>query len=160
VCTTALITQYYNECISSAGPCSFQTGSAEMKACAQCLTSQFTDATWGPLVVTPGLISTNNAGCLAILDPSQMACAQAIEAEMECVYAACDPVCGNTSSDPGFDGWVTCSAAANECGCQSWFAASNCGQALASASSPAAPCFIEQTFEDGYYTMATLFCGP
>jgi len=159
-CTMAMLTDYYQQCLStsSAQGCTFGMDPAS-QACLSCLDSSFTDPVWGPLVAGVGEIGTNTAGCIVLLDPGAMSCAQAIEAQDECVHAACDNVC--TASDPSsFDSWVTCSAAANGCGCEPYFKAADCVKALAGAQSPAAPCLVGQTFEDLYYSVSAIFCGP
>jgi hypothetical protein len=161
VCTMAMLTAYYTDCLdeNDAGDCAeFGADPAEM-ACLSCLTSNFTDPTWGPLVFGEAEISTNTAGCIALLDPGAMPCALAVEAQDECIHAACDQVCQG-GDDTGFDSWVTCSAAANSCGCASYFQAADCVQTLAGAQSPVAPCLVGQTFEDLYYSVSAVFCGP
>lgn len=163
-CSPALIDQFYQDCLSTNGgqTCtSFGSGSDPAhQACAACIMSQFGDAQWGPLVYSANLIDTNEAGCIALLDPSLLTCAQAVEADMECQHAACDPVCGG-GSDSTFDQWVTCSAAANACGsvCASYFAAADCVKKIAASTSPAKPCLVGQTFADFYYATAGVFCG-
>jgi hypothetical protein len=163
LCTSTMITQFYEECVSTSGPgtCadfSGDAGAANM-ACAACLESQYSDAEWGPLVYNAdNIVETNLAGCIAILDPAAQACAQSVESVSECEHAACDPVC-NAASDPNFDEWVTCSSAANTCSCAPSFQAAMCTKMLAVPSSPASPCLIGKDFEDFYYVVAPLFCG-
>jgi hypothetical protein len=162
VCTPALVDQYYQDCLSVNSPqtcTSFGMGAdAAHKACQQCIVSQFTDGQWGPLVYSQNVVDTNSAGCIAVLDPSLTDCAKAVEADMECQHAACDPVCGGGSFS-SFDQWVTCTAAANACGCMSYFAAADCVKKIASSNSPARPCLVGQTFADFYYATAAIFCG-
>lgn len=161
LCTAALIDQYYDQCLAPAlgVSCADYASDTAHQGCQTCLESQLTDSKWGPLVFSAGLIETNESGCIALLDPTALSCAQAVQAADECEHAACDPVCG-PGSDAAFDDWVTCSAAANACGCQSWFQASDCVKSLAGAQSAAAPCLVGQTFEDLYYSVAAVFCGP
>lgn len=159
-CTTALIAEYYDACLSSMGSCAaFLQGDAAHAACQACLTSYFGDSQWGPLVNGPDEVETNTSGCIALLDPGAIDCAKAIQAQDQCQHAACDTVCSGSSAS-GFDSWVTCSAAANGCGCTSWFQAAQCVQSLSGAKSPAAPCLVGQTFQDLYYSVAAAFCGP
>jgi hypothetical protein len=162
MCTPGLIDQYYQDCLSTNGSqqcTSFgPNADAAHMACAQCIGSQFSDAHWGPLVYSQNVIDTNGAGCIALLDPSLIDCAKAVEADMECQHAACDPVCG-IGTAAGFDDWVTCTAAANACGCTSYFAAADCVKKIASSSSPARPCLVGQTFVDFYYATVAVFCG-
>jgi hypothetical protein len=164
LCTTAMLDAYYADCLDTddttmPGDCSaFGVDPAE-QACEACLTSSFTDPTWGPLVAGVADVETNTSGCIALLDPGAIPCAQALQAADECEHAACDQVCAG--GDPsGFDSWVTCSSASNSCGCAPYFAATDCVKALAGAQSPAAPCLVGQTFQDLYYSVAAVFCGP
>jgi hypothetical protein len=128
-------------------------------ACGRCLRSQFGDARWGPLILSPGEIETNVAGCIALLDPSAIECARTLEAQTECQHAACEPVC-SASSDLGFEQRVQCFSAANECSCKSWFLAADCAKPIATSAGPAAQCLVAQTFEDSYDFVAQVFCGP
>jgi hypothetical protein len=161
LCTPALIDEFYQDCLGTgAGPCSVfgPAGDAAHQACGRCMTSGIDDAAWGPVVASPGLVETNGAGCIALLDPSAIDCAKAVQALDECEHAACDPTC-NAASGPAFDDWVQCSAAANACGCAPWLAASNCTQAIAADAGPAAACLVGQTFQDFFEITAQVFCG-
>jgi hypothetical protein len=161
-CSAALIDEFYTDCLDTNGSQQCSTfganGDAAHQACAACLQSQYTDASWGPLVYSPGEVETNESGCIALLDPAAMSCAQSVQADDECQHAACDPVCG-IGDDQSFDGYVTCTAAANSCGCEPFFQAAMCAKMLGYAQSPAAPCLVGQTFQDVYYQIAAAFCG-
>jgi hypothetical protein len=162
-CTAQLLDDFYTGCLSTNGPQSCSDfgpgGDAAHQACGKCLQSQFTDSQWGPLVYARDDVETNTAGCIALLDPSQTACAKAIESVAECEHAACDAICGAGGSG-GFDQYVQCTAASNTCGCKSYFDASQCQKAIAAGGGPATPCLVGQTFEDFYYATAAVFCGP
>jgi hypothetical protein len=163
LCTSAMITSYYEACIPTSGPGTCADfgpdAGAANSACAACLASQYTDPAWGPLIFNmDGIVESNTAGCLFLLDPSTQACAESVESVDECEHAACDPVC-NAASDPDFDQWVTCASAANTCSCAPSFQAAMCTKMLAVPSSPASPCLIGKDFEDFYYVVAPLFCG-
>ncbi len=162
VCTPALIDQFYTECLSPSGDpscASFgMSADAAHAACAQCLQSNYGDAQWGALVYTRWTIDSNSPGCIALTDPTWTSCAQAMEADGECGHAACDTVCGGNGS-ASFDQWVTCSAAANSCGCAPQFAALDCQKQLLASHSPARACLLAQTFGDSYYAIAPVFCG-
>ncbi|MGH7435732.1 MAG: hypothetical protein ACRENE_08660 [Polyangiaceae bacterium] len=161
-CSPDLIDQFYTECLSPSGDqacASFGTSAdAAHAACAQCLKSSYGDSQWAALVYTPWTIDTNGPGCIALTDPTWTACAQAMEADGECAHAACDTVCSGDGS-ASFDQWVTCSAAANSCGCAAEFAALDCQKQLLASHSPARACLLAQTFGDSYYAIAPVFCG-
>jgi hypothetical protein len=160
-CTTALIDEYYTDCLAEGGTqdCSAFDTDAAHEACQSCLVSNFTDPQWAALVYGEGEIETNTSGCIALLDPAAIDCAMAVQAEDQCQHAACDAICGAGNAS-GFDDWVTCSAAANGCDCGSWFQGADCVKSLAGAQNPAAPCLVGQTFQDYYYSVAAVFCGP
>lgn len=161
-CSPALIDEYYQNCLSVGGmqACdAFGPGADQAHlACGNCISSNFGDSTWGPLVHSANVLETNGAGCIALLDPSALDCAKAVQANDECEHAACDPVCGATNA-VAFDEWDQCGAAANTCGCSSWFAASNCVKAIAADGGPAAQCLVGQTFQDFFSVVAAVFCG-
>jgi hypothetical protein len=161
-CTPQLIDEFYTSCLStnSSQLCAaFNTmADAAHQACGKCLTSQYADAQWGPIVYAKDDVETNTAGCIALLDPSQIDCAKAIESLLECNHAACDDICSGASA-PGFDQFVQCTAASNTCGCKTYFDASQCQKKVAQGGGPAAPCLVGQTFEDFYYATAAVFCG-
>jgi hypothetical protein len=162
VCSDELIAAFYEGCVATdgSGDCSAfgPGGDAAHQACAACLASPFGGATWGPIVTSANLIETNESGCIALLDPSALACAEAVQALDECEHAACDLVC-HAGTDATFDDWVQCSAAANGCGCAPELAATSCVQAIAAGNGPAAECLVGQTFEDLFEITADVFCG-
>ncbi|MGA7124255.1 MAG: hypothetical protein WBY94_29405 [Polyangiaceae bacterium] len=161
-CTPALIDEYYQNCLSVGGTqaCDAFGGGADQahQTCAGCISSNFGDPTWGPLVRSGGVVETNGSGCIALVDPSAIDCAKAVQANDECEHAACDPVC-RAGSAAAFDQWDQCGAAANTCGCGSWFAASNCVQDIAADGGLAAQCLVGQTFQDFFSVTAAVFCG-
>jgi hypothetical protein len=157
-----MIDEYYQNCLAAggAGSCAaFGPGAdATHQSCGKCLSSGFSDATWGPVVHSVNLVETNGAGCIALLDPSALDCVKAAQALEQCEHAACDPVC-SASSASAFDDWIQCSTAANACGCKSWFQASDCIKQIAADGGPAAQCLIGQTFQDFFAVTAAVFCG-
>jgi hypothetical protein len=161
-CSAALISAFYEGCIAAGGggDCTAfgPGGDAAHQACAACLTSPFANATWGPIVTSANILETNESGCIALLDPSAIDCAKAVQALDECEHAACDPVC-HAGTDATFDQWVQCSSAANGCGCAPELAATACVQGIAAGTGPAARCLVGQTFQDLFEVTATAFCG-
>lgn len=161
-CTPALIDEYYQNCLSAGGvqACdAFSLGADQAhRACARCVSSNFGDPTLGPLVRSANVLESNGAGCIALLEPSAIDCAKSVQAMDQCEHAACDPVCGAANA-MAFDEWDQCAAAANACGCSSWFAASDCVKEIAADGGPAAQCLVGQTFEDFFSVAASVFCG-
>jgi hypothetical protein len=161
-CTPAMIDEYYQDCLSIGGAqacTAFGPGvDPAHQACGKCISSNFGDPTWGPLVRSANIFEANGSGCMALLDPSALDCAKSVQALDQCERAACDPVCG-AGSATAFDEWDQCTAAANACGCKSWFAASNCVKDVAADGGPAAACLVGQTFQDFFSVTAAAFCG-
>ncbi len=161
-CSAVLVAEYYQDCLADGGSAACSAfgpaGDAPHQACARCLVSGFGDAAWGPLVESAALVETNEAGCIALLEPSAIDCAKAVQALDQCEHAACDTTCHGGSAAE-FDDWVQCSAAANACGCASELAASDCIHAVAADAGPAAGCLVGQTFQDFFEVTANAFCG-
>jgi len=161
-CTPALIDEYYQNCLSIGGAqaCDAFGSAADQahQACGACISSDFGDLGWAPIVRSAHVVEANGAGCIALLDPSAIDCAKAVQALDQCEHAACDPVCGAASA-MAFDDWDQCTAAANACGCKSWFGASDCIKQITADGGPAAQCLIGQTFEDFFSVAAEVFCG-
>jgi hypothetical protein len=162
-CPPSMIDEYYQNCLAigtSAGCDAFgPAADAAHQACRRCLSRNFGDSVWGPVIESTNKVETNQAGCIFLLDPSSLDCAKAVEAAAECEHAACDPVCGAENAT-AFDDWIQCSATANACACQSLFAAADCVKQIAADAGAAAPCLVGQTFQDFFVVTAGLFCGP
>jgi hypothetical protein len=63
-------------------------------ACIACLLSPAASRVWAPIITTLGNVELFNiGGCIALADPTQLACAQAVQAAFECEMAACFSLC-------------------------------------------------------------------
>jgi len=170
-CTGLLINDYYNACLGSDASqesCDEDWGAGEDAAhatCQSCILTPSSASLWGPLIDygtgadggAGGTVSVNVAGCVQILDPSQLPCAMSVEEADECQHAACDPGCP-VSDAASFADWQACIQASG--------AQDECGPYLQSAScvngedaGPAAACVTGQTFEDVFFSIASVFCG-
>jgi hypothetical protein len=170
-CTSLLINDYYNACLGSMASqesCDEDWGAGEDAAhatCQSCILTSSTASMWGPLVDygtgadggAGGTVSVNVAGCVEILDPSQLSCAMSVQEADECQHAACDPGCP-VSDATSFADWQACIGATggqSECGAYLQSAACVNGE----DAGPAAACVTGKTFEDVFFSIATVFCG-
>jgi hypothetical protein len=73
--------------------------SASDQACLTCLSSNESDATYGPLVLLPTEELINVAGCIALAEGKTdgSGCGGALQADEQCQRAACFPICVMTS---------------------------------------------------------------
>jgi hypothetical protein len=141
--------------------------------CYSCLFTQRSDQTWGALVYGNNITFLNTSGCLALFgDPN---CAKAEQALGFCSYAACDPRCMVTdffAPDHGstLQDWQACDCSPNGGMCTPGSANGQGGpcSSFVTAVNNACPvdagnaesiCFNFQSFQDGYFLYAPLFCG-
>jgi hypothetical protein len=169
-CNELLLNDYYASCLgpsSSQNACDQSWGAGEDPAHATCQTCILTPASasvWGPLVDygtggdggAGGTVSVNVAGCVEILDPSQLTCAMSVQLADECQHAACDPGCP-VSDTASFADWQACIAASAQGGCLAYLQSAACVNA--EDAGPAAACVTGQTFEDEFLAIAAVFCG-
>ena len=181
-CTTAQMDAFYTGCLSSTATQATcapfgKDGGAGDRTCATCLVSRSSDATLGPIVVHPLAAGSaqemNFAGCVALVDPTAVACAKTYQAGVECEHAACDKVCRGDDS-AAFDQYMGCRGAANVGACNAYTKAGQCvfalgadagdgggaGDAGGASGATAACLFAGTTFEELYRAIAPLFCGP
>ena len=169
-CDANLLNDYFASCLGpNASPetCNQGWGAGEDPAhatCQNCLVTAASSSVWGPLVDygtgadggAGGTVSVNVAGCVEILDPSQLTCVASVQQADECQHAACDPGCPVRDS-ASFADWQACigAAAAGECAGYLQSAACVNGE----DAGPAAPCVAGQTFQDQFFAIARVFCG-
>ena len=118
-CTSSELAGFYDACVAqdttSAACAAFQSSDA---ACSQCLLSQQTDATWGPVVAGLGKTKIDVPGCIALVqgDASATSCAQRASDALGCEAWACDGVCPVTA-DAGETSYEAClqEAAIGDC---------------------------------------------
>jgi hypothetical protein len=157
----AWATQFYADCVASAtssdAACA-KWQEAPRLACAQCILTSPTDATWGPLIVGNGVVSVNQAGCLEVENGAPgLDCAHKSQASLACGSAACDANCPVTDT-PSFNAYQQCLTDATAGGCASFAAQANdCASALVDAG--AGEC-LNGSFDELYPFVANLLCGP
>lgn len=153
-CTAQQLTDFYNACFGPSATSS--TCSAFMNApadagpsCARCAMSQVSDSTYSAVVSSSNLSWINVSGCIDVLDPGALSCAQSVQANDQCEFAACGS-CGAA--------YDTCTAAADQGGCKPYATAAACSEALADAGA-VSPC-IAPDFASAFVKVGMVFCGP
>jgi hypothetical protein len=138
--------------------CSTWTQSAANAKCFGCLYTDSTAASYGALVAYSEAVVVNTPGCIALAEPCNTQCAQAVSA----LYACEDDACGlGLCAD--FNSYSTCSNEADSCtSCGGYATAANCSSLITGAQHPAAAtCNLAgTTFQPVYTSVATFMCGP
>jgi hypothetical protein len=161
VCTPQQIDDYFNNCFSATASnyscnawLSDPDAGVANQTCASCVFTDSTAGAWGPFVyfVQVQNVDFNFGGCMAVLDPSQNACAESVELDQECDYAAC-PQCFDVNA------LYQCMAVADSvpCACASYAQATGCANGEVDGG-PAAACFSLDV-PTYYYATVPVFCG-
>jgi hypothetical protein len=155
LCTGAMISQIYNDCFVMVDPTACIDDESNFASCFNCLFTDETAPSWGPLVdQASGISEINISGCIALLEPCNLACAQAYQYSYQCEVAACDSNCASSSINQ----YDNCTVTADDCSCQTYFDPAQC-EANITGSHPAASCTTQTTFQAYYNVVAPLFCG-
>jgi len=165
-CTTAQMNDIYASCLAptaTATACAMvQTTAA---ACYSCMFTPQTASSYGPVIqTTTGVPQINQAGCVALLEPCNLSCAEALLGAFQCEGAACAANCSDPlTTSESFD-YETCIDTAAGCdpqGCDSYVTRSSCTVALTGVAHPASVCVMTSTstFEAAYNAIGPLFCG-
>lgn len=155
-CTAQDLANLYAACFGS--DATYDTCSAYQSsspACASCVLSASTDASWGPVVVFGDTTVVNQSGCLALVDPSAVACAESAQAQTECEHAVCDASCP-VSDAASFAAWQQCQADADQSACADYDG--TCLDAALGADAGGAAC-AGADFPTAFTNVATVFCG-
>jgi hypothetical protein len=166
VCSSMAMDGVYTGCLASgATETSCNDAATTYADCYNCvITFEGMSATYGPLIDTNNdLVEINVAGCIALLEPCNLTCAEEVQAASECENAACESNCpiSTTASVTAFD---TCEDTAASCdpnGCDTFATQATCADELTGAGHPASICVATYaTFADYYDAVVPVFCGP
>jgi hypothetical protein len=163
-CTDAQITTYVTACIDGTPQaCSAFLGGAGNAGCGACITDQTTTA--APASVSfplqpPSLISGPNfGGCIALLEPCNLACAESVFLWTQCEALSCTPTCSGAGTSSGeITGCIT---AAGACPCYQYVVAGQaCFAEILARRSAAVSCIpsAASTIEDYASRVAHAFC--
>jgi hypothetical protein len=102
-------------------------------------------------------VVVNKAGCVALAEPCNLSCAQAMLAPFACQGASCGPSCSDSA---GYQACETDALSCASCGAYT-AAASACTMQLSGAQHPAAAfcALTSTTFQASYTAVATFMCG-
>jgi hypothetical protein len=170
-CTVTQLTDVVADCFAPSATmpaCDSWVNDMSNNGCLACWAGNVTAANWAPVlyVDNPGQSTYDNvAGCFALSDPTQAACAKTNEYAFECAIAACEtscpvPVMGEDMQS-AIDAFTQCFGAA-ACGeCASYTnPAQDCGSAILSGGGPAAYCTDINMNSADFLKYAILACGP
>jgi hypothetical protein len=160
-CTSALIDDFYASCLgpgASTSACDQNWGSPDSgedlahATCEECLVTASTSPTLGPVVNYGTTVSVNVAGCIELLDPTNLACARSVQQADECEHQACDTPC------PALGAFESCVTAADKGACASYVQAATC-QGSEADGGAARACAAGASFGDLFAAAARAFCG-
>jgi hypothetical protein len=95
-CTDQQITDYYDACRGSnetQALCTAFGQNVQNATCIACMETPVYAAHYGVVVLDMQTNWLNIAGCIALVEPCNLACAQAINGIAQCLTAACEPSC-------------------------------------------------------------------
>lgn len=131
-------------------------------ACVQCVLTDKTATTYGPVIMDGSVGSLNIAGCVAALSGNTMSsgCGAKFQALQQCRDASCANCPDPSSSQQAFDDFQQCGIDAEGTECASYVTASSCIDALIDTGGSANACAAGATFLDNARTIAKIFCAP
>jgi hypothetical protein len=158
-CTQAQISSYYNECFASTSTTqTCQTWTMANADCNACLENKETDPAWAAIVdLDNNSVQVNVPGCIALLEPCNVQCAEAYQAWLRCEQAACESNCPVGTDTQSFTNYANCTCAADQGGCSRWV--TQCFKGLAGPLHPASICVTPTDFQTYFMNIAPLFCG-
>jgi hypothetical protein len=163
-CTVAQLTDAVDACFgpsSSASACNDWVDASANLGCLNCWSGPETNLIWTPILyaVHGGQeVEIDTGGCIALADPSELACAKSVEAIQQCELAACLPSC-IIPSDDDLTAITKCTSEANMGECLKYAeAAAACESALGAG--PAAFCLDAFMSAADLIDFFALSCGP
>jgi hypothetical protein len=162
-CTQQGINDFHIFCLGGGDQAACQSflATAAGKACAACIVTPATAASFGPLVdhSGEGYVSINVAGCVAALEPCNESCARDMLAADQCKDTACSSC--KVIDSQSLAERNACSDWSASCGgCRDYGRRAACKDMLVGDMHPAAVCNSKNTFDELYATIVPLFCGP
>jgi hypothetical protein len=166
-CTASQLNELIATCFATdpmSGPCNQWLMTPSNAGCLSCWgwETPTTSSTWPPFVLAESNggveLFFNLGGCIDLADPSQVDCAKANEAKLQCELAACVGSCGlpangDTTANLG------CYKAADESVCANYVKGLSVCEPADAAMNPAAFCYQAQDLEEPLLEYLTLACG-
>jgi hypothetical protein len=163
-CTLEQLSDMVSDCFAPSATkpaCDEWVNATENMGCLDCWEGPETSSVWTPILYANNggqEVLIDIGGCIALADPSQLACAHSIEYVMQCEIAACLEACP-IPPDNDLTALSKCSGEADMHGCADYVAsASECETSL--STSPAAFCFNASSDSNDLLRFFDLSCGP
>ena len=160
-CTPAQTAAVYTGCLATgATNATCNAAFAANPVCAGCIFTPDTATLYGPVIeLSNGVVSINQAGCVALADVAETQCGHTMQAQTQCEDKSCKTNCPVTDQ-ASFTAYQTCVTSSDTGGCASYkSAATTCENAI-SFFSNAQTCFTGTTFQQLYTNVVPIFCGP
>ena len=164
-CTAAQVSAFLDACInasSTTAACNAYIQSDGGVRCFNCLYTDVTSTAFGPIVAGSTIELLNTGGCIALVDPCNIACAMVDEQGAVCSLASCGSACApDASPSQQYADYLACANEATRCSCLGPHTALGaCANTLSSERS-LAPCYGigASSFGSAVAAIAGLFCG-
>jgi hypothetical protein len=172
-CTTALVTASYMACYGTGSTSTSCSDWISLNAtCAACIFSDLGASQYGAVIVegagsANGYTYPNLGGCIALAEPCNKGCAEAVLADDLCGFAACSIMSGGpcaTASEAAASACLASSDSTADCSCGGYIDYQDCLGALIGDEThhpSVSLCALDQTdFEVSYEAIADFMCGP
>jgi hypothetical protein len=158
VCAAGDLDNFRAACLGSDASACAKAVSAD---CAKCIATDEAADVYGAVILHKGWVELNVPGCVAnaMMDPTGVRCAAAMQAVDMCDLAACGANCPVTS-DATLSLLGACRDAADVGQCATLAGEAQCQQGLADAGAAVAACISGTSFAEAFTTIAGLFCLP
>ncbi len=163
-CSAAQLQSAVDACFgekATPGSCAAWRATGDADGCIECLISPSVSRTWAPIVSTLGELELFNVGgCVALADPTQLACAQAVQAALQCEMNACFGLCrlpdsGEPAAVQGALGG--CFQAAGAAGCTAYASAAS---ACVADAGTVSFCYQAPQDDTALVQLLGVACGP
>ncbi len=160
-CTDQQIADYYDACRGptwTQAACTAFGQNLQNATCLTCMETPVYAAHYGVVVLEMQTNWVNVAGCIALVEPCNTACAQAIDAVAQCWTAACEPYCQQATNAE----LQQCEqSSVNSCAtCEGFFVDAPCITQLMAADHPASTlCGLTQSGGAEFSAIAKTICG-
>jgi hypothetical protein len=162
-CSRAQIDQFFSICLERVDEeaCTALADDPANAGCTECLESEAGEAQLGAYIFYPsGYAQVNVAGCVALKEPCNLACAKALQAESSCALDAChggDLDC----SVAGVRACAKSTLQGADCGCGPFSEAASCYDSLSAETRTACPLGRNDgSLVQDFKQIALTLCGP
>ena len=130
-------------------------------ACIQCVLTDKSATTYGPVIMDGSIGSLNVAGCIAALsgNTTSTGCGAKFQAVGQCRDYACASCPDPSASQQAFDDFQQCGTDADASECATYLNDAACADALVDTGGSAQACAAGTTFLDNARAIAKIFCS-